>query len=75
MSYFQKSLLHALPILGYLPKLKRGLRLSLGAHSLYFFHKNAPYLILYELTMFQYQTYFPSHDIKECVFLNSRLAN
>ena len=75
MSYFQKSLLHALPILRYLPKLKRGLRLSFGAHFLYFFHKNAPYLILYELTMFQYQTDFPSQDIKECVFLNSCLAN
>ena len=46
----------------------KGLGLVFGAHFLDFFHKNIPYLILYQLTMFQYQTYFSSQDIKQYVF-------
>ena len=33
----------------------------------YFFHQNFPYLMLYRLSKFQYQTYFPSQDIKHIV--------
>ena len=41
-------------VLGYLPKLKSGLELAFGADFLaWFFHTNAPYLILYQLTKFQ----------------------
>ena len=43
------SFLHAMTVLGYLPKLKEGLGLAFGAHFLYdFFHKNVFYLILYQ---------------------------
>ena len=41
-------------ILGYLPKLKKGLELAFGAYfPAWVFHTNAPYLILYQLTKFQ----------------------
>ena len=46
-------------------KITRGLRLVL-VHN--FFHKNCPYLILYQLTKCQYQTFYASQDIKEHVF-------
>ena len=32
MSYFKKNFLHAMAVLGYLPKLKSGLGLASGAH-------------------------------------------
>ena len=32
MSYFQNNFLHAMAVLGYLPKLKRGLGLAFGTH-------------------------------------------
>ena len=35
--------------------------------SIYFFHKNVPYLILYQLVMFQYPTHFPFQDIKRLI--------
>ena len=56
--------MHSLPpVLGCLPKLKRSLGLVFGAHFLHiFFHKNVSYLILHELTKFQYQT-FSCQDI------------
>ena len=48
------SFLHAMTVLGYLPKLKEGLGLAFGAHFLYdFFHKNVFYLILYQWAKFQ----------------------
>ena len=34
-SYFQNNFLHAMAVLGYLPKLKRGLGLAFGAHFLH----------------------------------------
>ena len=37
-------------VLGYLLKLRRGLELAFSA--------NAPYLIFYQLTMFQYRNFF-----------------
>ena len=40
----------------------------------YFSIKKFSYLILYQLTKFQYQTFF-SQDIKQYVVLNSCLAN
>ena len=55
--FFQKSFLHALAVLRYLPKLKTDLGLAFGAHFLRtFFHKNIAYLKLYQLTKFHYQT-------------------
>ena len=39
-----------------------------------FFHKNVPYLILYQFTKFQYHAFFPSQEIKQEV-LNSYLDN
>ena len=37
LTYFQNNFLHALAILGYLPKLKRGPGLAFGAHFLHDF--------------------------------------
>ena len=55
-------------VLGYLPKLKRGLGLAFGAHFFaWTFHKNDPYLILYVQTKFQCHTFFPSQYIKQNV--------
>ena len=63
-------------VLGYLPKLKRGLRLAFGAHFLhYFFLTNVPFLILYLWKKFQCHTFFPSQDIKQNVLLSSYLDN
>ena len=53
-------------VLGYLAKLERGLALNFEAHFLHdFFHKNVPYLILYQWTKFQCHTLFLSEDIKQ----------
>ena len=61
-------------VLGYLPKLKRGLGLAFGAHFLHdFFHKNAPYLILYQWKMFECHSLFPSQNIKQNVSLFRQL--
>ena len=40
MPYFQKNLLNALAVLGYLPKLKRGLGLAFEAHLPHTFSVN-----------------------------------
>ena len=37
MSYFKKNFVHAMAVLGYLPKLKRGLALAFGARFLHDF--------------------------------------
>ena len=51
---FVQNSLHPMAVLGYLPKLKRGLELAFSAHFLHgFFHTNAPHLILYQLAKFQ----------------------
>ena len=42
--------------------------------SAYFLDESSPYLILYQLTKFQYQTYFLSQHIKQYVILNSCIA-
>ena len=57
-------------VLGYLPKLKRGLELAFGAHFLHvfiFMYINDPYLILYQLTEFQCHIFFLSQEIKQIV--------
>ena len=59
-------------------KIKKGLRLVFSAHFLHTFtHKNNPYSILFRSTKFQYQTHFPSQDIKQNVskFLFSQLTS
>ena len=62
-----KNSLHSMTVLGYLPKLKRGLELTFGAHFLRgFFHANAPYLIPYQLTKFQRHIFFTRYQTK-CV--------
>ena len=63
-------------VLGYLLKLKRDLELALT--SIFFacyFHKNVPYLILYQFTKFQCHDFFPSQDIKQNLLLSSYLGN
>ena len=64
-------------VLGYLPKLKRILRLPCDAHFLYGFFqkKNVTYLILYLWIKFQCHIFFPSQDIKQNVLLSSYLDN
>ena len=57
-----------------LAKLKRGLGLTFGAHFLHdFFHKNLPYLILYQWAKFQCHALFLSQDIKQNMLLSSYL--
>ena len=61
-------------VLGYLAKLKRSLGLTFGEHFLHdFFHKNVPYLILYQWPKFQCHTLFLSQDIKQNMLLSSYL--
>ena len=63
-------------ILGYLPKLKRGLELAFIAHFLHvFFDTNVLYSILHQLTKFQCHIFVPCQDIKQNVFLSSYLDN
>ena len=58
-------------VLGYLPKLKGGLKLAFGAYFLHDFSiKMFFYLILYEWAKFQCHTSFPSQDIKQNVLLS-----
>ena len=59
-------------VLGYLAKLKRSLGLTFGEHFLHdFFHKNVPYLILYQWPKFQCRTLFLSEDTKQNMLLSS----
>ena len=53
-------------VLGYLPKLKRGLELAFDTHFLhvFFFRTNAPHLIPYQLTKFQRHIFFTSYQTK-----------
>ena len=60
-------------VLRYLPKVKGGLGLALGAHFRYDFSKKSAFLILYQWTKFQYHTFFLSQDIKQNVLLSSYL--
>ena len=69
------SFLHALTVLGYYKKSKESGTSFWFIFPVYFFHKNVSYLMLYQLTKFQYQTYFLCQDIKQYVVLNCCLAN
>ena len=59
-------------VLGYLPKLKRGLGLAFGANV---FHRKISYLILHQLTKFKCQTLFSSQDTKQNMLLSPYLNN
>ena len=50
---------------GLFTKIKKGLGLAFGVHFQHDFHRNVPYLILYQWTKFQYHTFFSSGDIKQ----------
>ena len=59
-------------VLGYLAKLKRSLGLTFGEHFLHdFFHKNVPYLIVYQWPKFQCHTLFLSEDTKQNMLVSS----
>ena len=59
---------------GLFTKIKKGSRISFWCtFSAWFFHANAPYLILYQLTKFQCHIFFPSQDIKQNLLLSSYL--
>ena len=71
----KKELLAYISWLGLLTKIKKGSGTSFWSPFPTFFHKIVRHLKLYQLTKFQYQTYFPSQGIKQYVFLCSYLAN
>ena len=55
---------------GLFSKIKKGSGASFwGLFSAWFFHKNVPYLVLYQWTKFQCHTLFLSQDIKQNVLL------
>ena len=56
MSSFEKILLHAMTVLGYLAKLKRGLGLAFGAHFLHDF--SIKMSMSYLISLSRYQTKF-----------------
>ena len=56
---------------GFFTKLKRGRSGFWCTFSAWFFHKNVPYVILYQLRKFECHTYFDSQDIKQNVLLSS----
>ena len=57
MSYFQKSFIHTLAVLGYLRKLRRSLGLVLVPLFEYIFYGNILYLSLYQMTVWVYQSF------------------
>ena len=55
---------------------KKGSRTSFWCiFSAWSFHKNVPYLIMYQWPKFQYHTFFPSRDTKQNVLLSSCLGS
>ena len=61
---------------GLFTKIKKGSGTSFWCtFSAWFFHKNVPYLILYQWTKFQCHALFLSQDIKQNVLLNFYLDN
>ena len=59
-------------VLGYLAKLKMSLGLTFGEHFLHdFFHKNVPYLIVYQWPKFQCHNLFLSEDTKQNMLVSS----
>ena len=56
-------------VFGYLPELKRDLKLAFAAHFLHdFFNKNVPYLILYQLAKFQCHAFFSLQEINRICY-------
>ena len=62
---FVKEFLPCNGCFGLFTKIKKGSEISVWCtFSTWFFHTNAPYLILYQLTKFQYLIFFPFQGIK-----------
>ena len=55
-------------VLGYLPKLKRGLGLASDAHFCMIFQETCSLFNALSIAKFQCHTFFPSQDIKQNVF-------
>ena len=71
---FLKEFLACNGCFGLFTKIKKGSGTSFWCtFSAWFFHKNVPYLILYQWPKFQCHTFFPSQDIKQNVLLSSYL--
>ena len=74
--WFLKVFLVCNEYIGLFTKFKKGSGISFWCtFSVWFFHTNTPYLILYQLTKFQCHTFYPSQDIKRNVLLSSYLDN
>ena len=59
---------------GLFTKIKKGSGTSFWCtFSAWIFHKNVPYLIVYQWTKFECHIFFPSQDIKQNVLLTSYL--
>ena len=67
MSYSEKNLLHAMTVLGYLPKIEGDLELNFGANFLHDFS--------IKMFLIPKCSFFPSEYIKQNVLLNSYLDN
>ena len=71
---FLKEFLACNGCFGLFSKIKKGSGASFWCtFSAWFFHKNVPYLILYQWTKFQCHNLLLSQDIKQNVLLNSYL--
>ena len=71
---FLKEFLACNGCFGLFTKIKKGSGTSFWCtFSAWFFHKNVPYLILYQWTKFQCHTLFLSQDIKQNMLLTSYL--
>ena len=74
--WFVKEFLVCNGCFGLFTKTKKGCEISFSfTFSACFFHSNAPYLTLYQLTKFQRHIFFTSQDIKQNLFLSSYLDN
>ena len=61
---------------GLFNKIRKGSGISIWCiFSAWFLHKVVPYVIFYQLTMFQCNTFFPFQDMKQNVLLSSYLGN
>ena len=74
ISFFKtlKEFLACNACFGLFTKIKKGPGTSFWCIlSAWFFHKNVPYLIIYQWTKFQCHTFFPLPDIKQNMLLSS----
>ena len=73
---FLKEFLVCNGCFGLSSKMKKGYGASFwSTFSAWFFHKNVPYLVLYQWTKFQCDTLFLFQDIKQNVLLTSYLCS